>query len=1014
MLGYILPRGVFSYAVMPQIMPRLKDLLTGGFGQIPFLFATIYQMVGLLPQNHPYIQSYNIGRFGVRHVIAEAGNNIQLKLKNLDQIILFLVILVGVVLFIVQLCSLSVVLFLQPAVAAISNPLAPVLTNWNDFFVNPPAFRRDDIAGMMLDMVFGVPRLGGPDPSTGAIGMFESCVSTPGLGLSAMCQDNFGLPLIASGLATTPIAGFLAQFSPLAPGAASFFPFPFHDAMHRLFSVYSTGLLVVGVIIALYFMATVVAETAQSGIPFGRRFNKTWAPIRIVVAFGLLIPFGIGLNASQYIVLFSAKYGSAFASNGWRYFNDTISTRYLGFATDSQRLVSTPYAPENRVLPHFMFVAQTCRYVYEFLDLQRRRQEAEAAGTAPPPSLTVDQQVHAYAISEHNRPLVNSSVRLRSTTGVYQTVVNPAFLPRGSSYYTIRFGVRDETRFRDYRGFVSPVCGEIQMPLTDGRPYSSFTAGIGPPQSYLLSEPGPGEIQEAYHNLVLGMWHADINFGGALFSAVSSNFWQGLSGVSGIPHLLTVEHRWIELANRVVQGLPTNGAEVDPFHDTPVDPVFVQQAIDRVGIIMRAEIQNAVNAQLASARWGGAAVCGSTPSPATADLCTKGWAGAGIWYNRIAELNGAVTTAAYATPIISRFPAVMEKVAEIKKQYDENVSYLNRFKPEVSGVDDITPLLGDGFDSTLAKTLYTAFTEWNTSAGRSNEPSGNAFLAAVSSVFGLDGLFSMRDNTQTHPLALLSGIGRSLVESAIRSLGLTAMMVTAGLVFDGLPGQVAGVGARFFVMVAMIGLTIGFVLFYVVPFLPFLYFFFAVGGWIKGIFEALVGAPLWALAHIRIDGNGLPGNAALNGYFLIFEVFLRPILIVFGLLASISTYSALVSVLNSVFDLVIQNAAGYDLESEMIAPQNTLTYMRSYIDEFFYTVIYAIVVYMLGMSSFKLIDTIPNNILRWMGQSVATFNDQREDVAQALVSKASIGSQQVVSRIGGGLSQAVNSATSAR
>ena len=55
------------------------------------------------------------------------------------------------------------------------------------------------------------------------------------------------------------------------------------------------------------------------------------------------------------------------------------------------------------------------------------------------------------------------------------------------------------------------------------------------------------------------------------------------------------------------------------------------------------------------------------------------------------------------------------------------------------------------------------------------------------------------------------------------------------------------------------------------------------------------------------------------------------------------------------------------------------------------------------MSSFKLIDTIPNNILRWMGQSVATFNDSREDPAKGLVSKATIGSQQVSSRLGGAL-----------
>jgi conjugal transfer/type IV secretion protein DotA/TraY len=213
-----------------------------------------------------------------------------------------------------------------------------------------------------------------------------------------------------------------------------------------------------------------------------------------------------------------------------------------------------------------------------------------------------------------------------------------------------------------------------------------------------------------------------------------------------------------------------------------------------------------------------------------------------------------------------------------------------------------------------------------------------------------------------------------------------------------------------FMMVAMLGMTIGFVLFYVLPFLPFIYFFFAVGGWIKGIFEAMVGAPLWALAHLRIDGNGLPGQAAVAGYFLIFEIFVRPILIIFGFLASISIFSALVLMLNETWDIVMSNLSGFDkncqIEGATESPGcavSLIDTMRGPVDEFFYTIMYTIIVYMMGMSSFKLIDLIPNNILRWMGQSVSTFNDQREDAAQGLTGTATIGAQTAVGQVGDGL-----------
>jgi conjugal transfer/type IV secretion protein DotA/TraY len=213
----------------------------------------------------------------------------------------------------------------------------------------------------------------------------------------------------------------------------------------------------------------------------------------------------------------------------------------------------------------------------------------------------------------------------------------------------------------------------------------------------------------------------------------------------------------------------------------------------------------------------------------------------------------------------------------------------------------------------------------------------------------------------------------------------------------------------------MVALTAGFILYYIVPFLPFIYFFFAVGGWVKGIFEAMVGVPLWALAHIRIDGEGLSGQAAINGYFLIFEIFLRPILIIFGFLASILIFSALVEVLNEIFNLVVANVGGFDVNEEANDTAGTgISYMAFYrtaVDELFFTIIYAVVVYMIGQSCFKLIDQIPNNILRWMNQNVATFNDSREDPAQGLVGTAQMGAQQGLQSMGGGLQKMVGVAT---
>lgn len=982
MLGIMTIKGVIQYAAFPQIMPRLKSLVTGGFSYVPYFMAVVYQMVGLLPANHPYLHGSNIGRYGIRHVVSQAAHNLKFSLKNIDQIILFVAVLVGLVIFALQFIALAAMIFLQPVGA--------MPTDWNGFFVvtNP----QQDLAFIMLDMVFGVPN---PDGSGG--GLFESCI-----GVATPCQNNFAQTILdadSGGATFTTITSTeLSQMGPFATDAYNSFPFPMHLGLHQLFSVYSTGLLVVAVGIASYFVATILAETAQSGTPFGRRFNKMWAPLRIVVAFGLLLPVGSGLNSSQYLVLYAAKYGSAFATNGWSYFNDLLNEAYN---QDGRNMISVPRVPDMMPLMQFLHVAKTCRLVQEYYD-------KKAAGLdVQTDALPVDDQVHPYVIGRHS-DTTNRSYRVISTTSydnVMETLIDPALAdPPLTNIMTIRFGIENQDTNSQKTSFIGDECGEIRLDLSDpkalhgGAYYDVTTAAddnTTPATNPHAPRFAPYWAQRFYFYVIMAYWfdNGDIATDGGA----------GLGGNTVLLQQSLVNHRHNEAANRFLDELKTSPI----IHGVPLDAEYVRDLRE----VLADRYDNLIDGSFQTMGVGMVdQVHANLISSST--YVDKGWAAAGIWYNRLAEMNGIVNVSMTSVPEVRRYPAIMEEVYDLKVKYDKQVDTKRRYEPKVAGVDSIGTLLSDRANGEdFARILWAAFDLWNDSAqGQSIErPKYNPMLQAISFLLGTNGLYDMRNNPNTHPLAQLSGIGRSLVESSIRSLGFAAMSSAAG-VLGAVPQQLAKTAASFFVTIATLGLTVGFILFYVVPFLPFIYFYFAVGGWIKGVFEALVGAPLWALAHIRIDGHGMSGQAAMNGYFLIFEVFLRPILIVFGLLASISIFAALVTTLNSVFTLVSENASGYDLESELEASRGTLTYMRSLVDEFFFTVIYAILVYMLGMSSFKLIDTVPNNILRWMGQSVATFGDQRENPAEGLVSKMSVGSQQVTSKLGGGLQQSVKAA----
>jgi len=977
MLG-IMPKGAMKYAFMPEIGVRFRALFFGGFGYVPYFLAVVYQMVGLLPQRHPYLSHANIGRYGLRHVVAEASRHITFSWKTVDQVILFFAVLVGLVVFGLQILALLAMIFMQPAMA--------LPTSWTGFFfIQNPLYKTQDLANMMLDMVFGVPYPGLLGVSaTGATGFFESCVSSP-----APCLDNFGTPVyqwtdagggtnsdmnVAAGGDFNP-----AHLGPLASNSHTYFPFPYHLGIHRLLAIYSNGLLVVAMLITSYFVATILAETAQSGIPFGRRFNKTWAPLRIVVAFGLLIPTTTGLNSSQYVVLYAAKYGSAFASNGWRYFNDTLTSSFFG---GDQNLISQPNLPEYKQLTQFLFTAQVCKTAWEYYRLVYEKKED---GTVT--DLTDDdaQRIFPRIVGPHSGAAGERHLRIDPGTDYDDAMF---FLPGGddgnvlAESMTIRFGTYSVEENSDDRSNIAPICGELQLPLTETR-FGAF--GVNGPM------PGPDIMQEAYFNLIRDFWFSAVPF----------------AAIPPFPlQTPAANRRDIYIVKNKIAGAK---AVLDPsdLHNAELNSTFVASAVGLTNTLISAQVLAAQTAQELTLT-ADATLAATVASP----LYQKGWAAAGIWYNRVAEMNGSMTNAVFAKPVISLYPEIMERISSVKAKYNEDTNNCYIYKPEVTGIDSPGILLDGNNGLEYANVLWTAFDGWGGEGGCTDEDKdGNIVLSAIKSILGVDGLYALRKNDGTHPLAMLSGVGRSLVESSIRSVGY-AVAVSGGAAFGVLPKKLANVSASFFVSVAMMGLIVGFVLFYVVPFLPFIYFFFAVGGWIKGIFEALVGAPLWALAHIRIDGDGLPGSAALNGYFLIFEVFLRPILVVFGLLAGISIYAALVDVLNSIFTLVVSNLGGFDIsEGVGAAPEISIEYMRSLIDEFFFTVIYAMLVYMIGMSSFKLIDTIPNNILRWMGQSVATFGDQRENPAETLVSKASIGSQQAVSKIGGGLQQAVGAAT---
>jgi len=892
-----------KYALLPGILPRIKELGGSGFGYLAFLIARVYLAVRILPVNHPFTNPANIGEFGIRQVVAEAANHVKLGWGNIDQIVIFLAILAGIVILALQFVALLLILVSGQAWAQTVSA-----SGFEGIFntQNP----ENDIAFLLLDHVFGIP-------------------------------DFFGSRVLENGQE------------------------PFHIALQALFQFYNLAILIVAVLIFLYYVLVVVAETAQSGSPFGKRFNKIYAPLRLVAALGLLVPLNYGLNASQYITLFSAKMGSGLATNGWVIFNRGLDNP---MGVENASLIAEPLPPDSMGLVSFMSVVQACRYAYCMME------EGGGGGVCEGDGIPIE----AYVKMGEDDPIPLPDAGADKAR--YESLIEQ--IDGGS--LKIIFGT-DANSNSPHPENIIPYCGEINIP-----------GNVAELESLNLTEEGaPKQLQADYFRIVAFLWGKEDlkKLGKRVAYAQDRNEDTDPCSVTYTPQP-EPNNPFDRSADMTISGDScTNNNYMPPSIFKNASSASTKTFIERdISIFINAAREN-VDLSIKE------------------EVLERGWGGAGIWYNNIAHLNGALITTANNIPHASEYPMVMEKVLEERNQMDGNVPDCKKFSPNVADNTDIS--LDSSADLYYAEVMDEVFQYWHCEITTDDfELTGNIFWDVANALFGTQGLFDIRRNSadEIHPLAQLTAIGKGLVDSATTNLTHAFAFSIgggAGAILGPHIGGMFQAASGFFVTTATIGLTVGFILYYVLPFLPFIYFFFAVGAWVKTIFEAMVGAPLWALAHLRIDGDGFSGQSASNGYFLIFEIFLRPVLTVFGLIGSMAIFTAMTVILNEVFDLVVLNATGAEID-----PDNTsltpdqISLDRGVVDEFFYTIVYAVIMYMMAISSFKMIDLVPSNILRWLGSNVASFVDSgKQDPTQGLTQYAAIGGVTIGSQLFQGVSK---------
>lgn len=348
------------------------------------------------------------------------------------------------------------------------------------------------------------------------------------------------------------------------------------------------------------------------------------------------------------------------------------------------------------------------------------------------------------------------------------------------------------------------------------------------------------------------------------------------------------------------------------------------------------------------------------------DAIKDGWGLAGAYYVRIGHFNSAANEVIKAAPT-----GIYDEVGY--NQYI--VSHMDQAKKDIEGIHkELLPgaknqykeMTGSGFLASIAHPMLSLQGAMVNAISEGGDP------IARTQNFG----HMMLD--LGYILAAPAVVGEVLSESADKASNsagpLAQVLSKVGGFVSGLISSLVGI--------LFLG---GALLAYVFPMVPYMLMLFAVMSWFTSVFIAVVAAPLWAISHATPDGDEVFG-AGRNGYVLLMSVVLRPGLTIIAMFGSMAIMFAMDKILN----------LGY-MAAFSGAQVNSISGIIGLVVGF---LLYAVISLILVYGCYRLVQTVPDAILQWVGgrddDSIGV--EQHGDKAGAMV----VSMRQQASEVGAG------------
>lgn len=686
---------------------------------------------------------------------------------------------------------------------------------------------------------------------------------------------------------------------------------PVYEGLHAILGLYSLATMVIAVIIVVYYLVTVVGEAAKTGTPFGQRFNSLWAPIRLVVALGLLVPLGSGLNSAQYITLGIAKMGSGLGTTVW--------TQFVKEFTEATEIIAPPAGDSTAALVQRILFNEVCAAAYNQINEDSSR-----------------------------------SVQILQVTGA-RSSIQPAFQNPDGMISAARDANMENIVLSWSNGdpgasATDYACGRISLNLGEFQAYSDGENVEMDQERWWWFIPFMGRDMETR----LG----EIN------ESVKSAY---LSEIGRLSEALRPAAEKIAAVHISVNAKPEYGDESALEFIPGLLREQARTTQRNINLTIQATYESITNSEFA--RDG-----------AFDEMVKRGWGAAGLWYGTLGTINKR-----YMDAVASAIPTldVLFEAADVTE--NERGMFARLFGLSRYGMDrgtteqmeNVIRVTADEFAGYITEVRAEDSPLYEDARYREAHDAGSGGWLSTSLLYILGGnqIRDMQNNPNLDPMVRLSAAGHAMITRSLISAGLGGAFGIGGALLANAPNPLAQLGgdllagaAVFLFAFAAIALLAGIFLAYVLPIIPFVYFAFAVIGWVLEIFEAIVAMPLWALAHLRIDGDGMPGQAAIGGYQLLLMILLRPALIVMGLIGGYVIFGAAAYFMGTLY-----NSATAITQSDIA--DNSIGALGTFV----FTMIFAFLMYNLALMCFKMIDDVPKGLLRWLGSGAQAFSDSRGD-----------------------------------